>query len=215
MTEKFSLNDKNNYNIKKAVFLMAVFICAMVLFPVVLSFTAQYPNQLKERYLNQTTIYWRINQISISPVFDEPETASVELYFGKPDCLYIISPDQHLYVSGDTVWTYLIKHKQIQRAIGARVFNPFDFLDTSQTFYEIAQVTENYIALKSIDETLEPDSLGIHFAENGAVVKVEYLDTNENKVIFEIKEESFSKRIPADNFVFKKPEGVEFIDVSE
>lgn len=193
MTENFSRNSQSNYNIKKAVFLMAVFICAMVLFPVVLSFTAQYPDQLKERYQNQATIYWRISQILISPIFDEPETSLVELYFGKPDCLYIISSDQQIYVSGDTVWTYLIKHKQIQRTIGARVFNPFDFLDTSQTFYEITQVTENYIALKSIDETLEPDSLGIHFAENGAVAKVEYLDTNENKVVFDIKEESFSK----------------------
>jgi len=194
---------------------MAVFICAMVLFPVVLSFTSQYPKQLKDRYLNQATIYWRINQISISPIFDEPETSLVELYFVRPDCLYIISPGQQIYVSGDTVWTYLINHKQIQRAVGAQIFNPFDFLDTSQTFYEIAHVTDNYIALKSIDKTLEPDSLGIHFAENGAVAKVEYLDTNENKVIFDIKEESFSKRIPADNFVFKRPAGVEFIDISE
>jgi outer membrane lipoprotein-sorting protein len=215
MSENTYSTDKNTYSIKKAVFLMVIFICAMVLFPVVLSFTAEYPNKLKEHYLKHETVYWRIQQISISPIFDEPESALVELYFRKPDCLFIVSPDQQIYASDDTAWTYLVNHKQIQRAIGTRVFNPFDFLDTSQTFYEILKVTGNNIALKSIDETMEPDSLDIYFADNGAVSRVEYLDTNGNKVIFDIKKESFSKIIPADNFVIKRPAGVEFIDISE
>jgi len=194
---------------------MAIFISAMVLFPVVLSFTTEYPDQFKKHYQEQNTVYWQICQISISPIFDEPETSRVELYFRRPDCLFIVSPDQQIYASGDTVWTYLVNHKQIQRTIGTRVFNPFDFLDTSQTFYETLQVTDNFIVLKSLDETLEPDSLDIYYAGDGTVLKVEYLDTNDNKVIFDIKEESFTKGIPEDNFVIKRPEGVEFIDISE
>jgi len=194
---------------------MAIFISAMVLFPVVLSFTIEYPDQFKKHYQGQGTVFWRIRQISISPVFDEPETSLVELYFREPDYLFIVSPEQQIYASADTIWTYLINHKQIQRTIGTRVFNPFDFLDTSQSFYEILQVTDSYITLKSLDNTLEPDSLDIYYTGDGAVTKVEYLDTNDNKVILDIKEESFSKGIPVDNFVIKRPEGVEFIDISE
>ena len=192
MPDNILQNDQDVYNVKKAIFLMAIFISAMVLFPVVLSFTTEYPNQFKKHYQGQETVYWRIQQISISPIFDEPETALVELYFRKPDCLFIVSPDQQIYASSDTIWTYLINHKQIQMTIGTRVFNPFDFLDTSQTFYEILQVTDSYIALKSLDNTLEPDSLDIYYAENGAVTKVEYLDTNDNKVILDIKAVSYT-----------------------
>jgi outer membrane lipoprotein-sorting protein len=195
--------------------LTAIFIAAMVLFPAVLSQTVEYPEPLKNYYQGRNSIFWDIRQISISPIFDEPETSSVELYFQKPDRLFIISADQQIYAANDTVWTYLVNHKQIQLVVGRQVFNPFDFLDSSQTFYEVTAAGENFAALKSSDQTMEPDSLEIYFIKTGAIERVEYLDANENKVIVELIEESFAKPIPDDNFVNSKPKGVEIIDISE
>ncbi|MCP4584033.1 MAG: outer membrane lipoprotein carrier protein LolA [candidate division Zixibacteria bacterium] len=195
--------------------LITILIVAMVLLPAVLSQTVEYPESLKDHYRDQNSIFWDIRQISISPIFDEPETSRVELYFQKPDRLFILSPEKQIYTANDTIWTYLVNHKQIQLVVGGQVFNPFDFLDSSQTYYEVISAGDNNVALKSMDQTMEPEGLEIYFNETGAITSVEYLDVNENKVKFELIDESFEKSIPVDIFINAKPEGVEIINISD
>jgi outer membrane lipoprotein-sorting protein len=200
---------------KKAVILITSLIAAMALFPAVLSQTVEYPEPLKSRYSDQKMIFWDIRQISISPIFDEPETSRVELYFQKPNRLFIKSIDKQIYSANDTVWTYLINHKQIQMVVGGQVFSPFDFLDSSQSYYEVVFKGEDYISLKSTDQTMEPDSLEIYYNKTGEITRVEYLDVNDNMVVIELIEESFIKPIPDDLFVNNKPDSVEIIDIGE
>jgi len=215
MSDQIINPNSHSYGVKKAIMLITSLITAMALFPAVLSQTVEYPEPLKNHYNDQSSIFWDIRQISISPIFDEPETSRVELHFQRPDRLFILSPGKQIYAANDTVWTYLIKHKQIQLIVGRQVFNPLDFLDSSQIYYEVTATGDNYVALRSTDQTMEPDSLEIYFKETGAITRVEYLDINDNKVIFELIDESFSKPIPDDIFVSNKPEGVEIINIGE
>jgi outer membrane lipoprotein-sorting protein len=203
------------YSWTKAVIAMVIFIVAMVLFPAVISFTAEYPDPLLNHYGGHDSVYWKIRQITISPVFDEPETSMVELYFQKPYTLFIESQDQQIYAEGDTTWTYLIKHKQIQKTITGVLFNPFDFVDTSQGYYKVVSASDNQVTLRSDEKDIEPDSLTIDFKPDGQISRVEYLDANENRVVMDFLDESFGKGIPSDNFMADKPDDVEIVDLTE
>lgn len=205
----------NSRRLKKAIVQMVLIIGIMIMLPAVLSFTAEYPRPVTDHYLARESIYWKISQVTISPIFDEPETSLVEFYFEKPNKLYLSSLDQKIFAIEDTIWTYLIKHNQIQKSLGGTIFNPFDFIDTSQSVYRVVESDKNHIILKSNDEALEPDSLLIEFEKGGLISSVIYLDTNENEVILHFIEESFDKAIPRDNFLVNMPEGVEIIDISD
>jgi hypothetical protein len=201
--------------LKKAMGQMVLMTAVMIMLPAVLSFTAEYPRPIIEHYLNEDKVYWEICQITVSPIFDEPETSMVEVYFEKPGRLFLSTADRQIFAIEDTIWTYLKKHGQIQKAVGGTVFNPFDFIDTSQTFYQVLESDADYMILSCADRTTEPDSMRIEFNREGVITSIVYLDANENEVILQFLEESFVKAIPGNNFLVKKPEGVEIIDISD
>ena len=204
-----------NYSLKKKVITLSLAIFFVILLPVVISYTAELPVPLKNHYNNQQMIYCNIRQITVSPIFDEPETTIVQFYFEKPQSLFIETPRQHIYAKSDTIWTYIIEHQQIQKKLGGYVFNPFDFVDDTQTYYRVANTNNNKVTLKSVEADAEPDSLEIHYNIDGTIERIEYLDINDNLVVYEIMEESFSKSIPEDNFLLKTPDGVKIIDLDD
>lgn len=203
------------YNFKKEVARPGLMITLIVSLYVCLTYSAEFPEPVKMHYQRKQSIYWEIQQISISPIFDEPETSLVRLYFQKPQKMFITMPDKQVYVDGDTIWTYLINHKQIQKSISEYFFNPFDFIDSDQTYYQVIDDKDGVMTLTSIDESMEPDSLEVRYNENGKLIRVEYQDINDNKVIFEFLEESFSVNIPDDNFLNNIPDEVEIIDLND
>ena len=207
--------NKKGYSLTKNIVLMALFILTMILFPLVISQTAEYPESFRDYYRGKASIYWEIRQITISPVFDTPETSLVNFYFEKPDTLFIESAQQQIFAIGDTFWTYVVPHKQIQKSIGSGVFNPFDFLDSNQTFYRVVSSGDGHIVLKGIDDTAQPDSLDIYYGNSGAITGVAYKDINDNQVELQFMKESFSKPIPSDNFHYKTPKGVEIINLND
>jgi outer membrane lipoprotein-sorting protein len=203
------------YNFKKDVARTGLMITLIVLFSICLTYSAEFPEPVEKHYQGKQSIYWEIQQISISPIFDEPETSLVKFYFQKPQKMFITMPDKQVYVNGDTIWTYLINHKQIQKSISEHFFNPFDFIDSNQTYYRVIADKDGMMTLMSIDESMEPDRLEVNYSENGAITRVEYQDINDNKVIFEFSEESFSVTIPDDNFLNDIPDEVEVIDLND
>ncbi|MCD6161801.1 MAG: hypothetical protein J7K40_05235 [candidate division Zixibacteria bacterium] len=210
-----TINHTRKYHLKRRAALMVLSITAMIFLPAVMLYTAEFPDALQKHYYNRQSIYWEIRQVTISPIFDEPETTLVKFYFNKPHSLFIKTANQEVYAIEDTLWTYRPKHKQIQKNIGGRVFNPFDFIDSAQTFYQVVAIDNGRLDLKRVDQSIEPDSLSISFNENGEVKRVEYPDLNENLVIYEILDESFTRQIPADNFLTNTPENIEIIDLNE
>jgi outer membrane lipoprotein-sorting protein len=203
------------YNLKKALVYPVLMIMFIILLSVVLTYSTEFPASVKKYYSDKQTVYWEIRQISISPIFDEPETSLVEFYFQQPHRIFIVTLDKHIYYRSDTLWSYLINHKQIQRSIGEHFFNPFDFIDSTQTYYQVVADEGGTMTLINIDESMEPDSLQVRYNESGKIIGVAYQDVNDNRVIFEFLKESFLKTIPDDNFLNNIPEGVEIIDLSD
>lgn len=204
-----------SFRLKKELFLLAFLVAAMVLLPAVLTTATDFPAAVKSRYGQKASIYWKIRQITISPIFDEPETTNVEFFINRHDSLFISTPQKQIFGIGDTLWTYLPKHKQIQRHPGVAVFNPLVFIDSSQSLYKVLSADEHTVILESSDENMEPDSVAIYYGKNGAIEKAEYLDANRNKVMMDFENESFAKGIPRDNFLSDPPPGVEIIDLGE
>ena len=203
------------YNFGKVTARLLLLMIFIVLFSICLTYSAQFPESVEKHYKNKQSIYWEIQQISISPIFDEPETSLVKVYFQKPKKMFITMPDKQVYVDGDTVWTYLINHKQIQKSFSEHFFNPFDFVDCDQTYYRVIADTDGVMTLVSVDESMEPDSLELGYNNNGKITRIEYQDINDNKMIFKFLEESFSVTIPDDNFLNDIPDGVEVIDLND
>ena len=122
---------------------------------------AKMPAPLLKHYSTRTVIFWKIRQINISPVFDEPESTVIDFYFEKPGKLYVAAPEQDIFIKGDTLWTYLIADKQVQKRTGGQAFNPFNFIDSTQSSYKVVQAEKRKVILKAKTEGLEPDSLAI------------------------------------------------------
>jgi len=205
----------NRHSLIKAFGKMSFFLALMIALPVVLSFTGEYPKPALDRYLNKDNVYWKIEQINISPIFDEPETTIIELYFQKPDKLYLVTDLNLVLTSADTIWTYSPENRQIQKTIGGGVFNPFDFIDTTQAHYQVVESDANSVSLKCVDDSLEPDSLRVIYTGEGAIKSISYMDINENEIRLLFIDESFERLIPKDNFLTNTPEGVELIDLSD
>jgi len=202
-------------SLKRELILLIILVAVMVLLPAVLSTANDLPAVLISRYSHKASIFWKIRQVTISPIFDEPETTSVDFFINNHDSLYISTPQKQIFGIADTLWTYLPKHKQIQKHPGSQVINPLAFIDSSQSLYRVLSANDQMVILKSIDENSEPDSVAIHYGKDGAIDRAEYLDANQNKVVMEFLDESFAKSIPRDNFMNNPPPGVELIDLGE
>jgi outer membrane lipoprotein-sorting protein len=178
-------------------------------------YAIELPTAVSKHYDGQQTIYWKIRQISISPLFDQPETVMVQFHIQKSNKMYITMPKKMIYTSGDTVWVYLPDQKQVQKQIGDQVFNPFSLIDNSQQYYKVLSVDKNSMRLKRADETVEPESLEVSYLPNGRLGSVSYFDVNENEIRLEFTKESFSKKFPTNIFLKSLPKDVQVIDLNE
>lgn len=178
---------------------------------------ADMPSLLKNHYRGHDSIYWKIKQVTYSPVFEQAETLTVEFYIERPNELFALMPDRQIYSDGETTWVYLPEDKQIQKSLNGDFFNPFDLIDSAQTRFQIYSVSsaERQIVLLSIDEILEPDSLCLRYKQDGSLKTAGYLDANDNEIELLFSKEVFGKTIPDDVFIKKIPKDVEIIDLDD
>lgn len=178
---------------------------------------ADMPLLIRNHYRGRNSIYWKIKQITYSPIFEQSETLAVEFFIERPNKLYIRMPNRQIYSDGETTWVYLPDDKQVQRSLNGDFFNPFDLIDSAQTRFQIYSVstTERQIVMLSIDEIMEPDSLCLSYKPDGSVKAANYLDANDNEVKLLFIKEIFGKTIPSDIFIKKLPIDVEIINLDE
>ncbi len=178
---------------------------------------ADMPSLIKKHYRGHDSIYWKIRQITYSPVFEQSETLAVEFYVERPNKLFIRMPDRQIYSDGETTWVYLPDDKQIQKSLNGDFFNPFDLIDSAQTRFQIYSVSsaERQIVMLSIDEIMEPDSLCLRYKQDGSLKLAGYLDANDNEIELVFDKEIFGKPIPDNIFIKKLPKDVELIDLDE
>jgi outer membrane lipoprotein-sorting protein len=180
-------------------------------------FAADMPSILKNHYRDHDSIYWKIKQITYSPVFEQSETLAVEFYIERPNKLFARMPDRQIYSDGETTWVYLPDDMQIQKSLNGDFFNPFDLIDSAQSRFQIFSVSsaERNIVMLSIDEIMEPDSLSVRYNQDGSLKAADYLDANENEIELQFVKETFGKTIPNDIFIKKLPKDTEVINLDE
>jgi outer membrane lipoprotein-sorting protein len=176
---------------------------------------AEMPSDITNHYRAHNSIYWKIKQITKSPVFDMPETLTVEFYIERPNKLFAVMPNRQIYSDGDTVWIYLPDDKQIQKSLNGEFLNPFDFIDSAQTHFQVDAISGREMTMLAIDEMMEPDSLCVRYGKDGGLKSAGYLDANENAIELIFIKEAFSKSIPKDIFIKKLPKDVEIINLDE
>lgn len=207
---------KNKDNRRNHLFLiLAAYLSALLFVSPI--FAADMPSLIKNHYRGHDSIYWKIKQVTYSPVFEQSETLAVEFYIERPSKLFIRMPDRQIYFDGETTWVYLPDDKQIQKSLNGDFFNPFDLIDSAQTRFQIYSVSpaERQIVMLSIDEIMEPDSLCLRYNQDGSLKMAGYLDANDNEIELVFNKESFGKPIPNDIFIKKPPKDVELIDLDE
>lgn len=187
-------------------------ICLLIILSFAITLAAELPSPIKKHYRGCHSIYWKIKQVTISPIFDKPETVLVEFYIDRPNKIYVIMPQKQIYSDGETVWTYLAEYKQVQKDVGERIFNPFDFIDSSQTNYEVKTGGKSEMIMQAIDKTLEPDNVNIRYKIDGRLETASYLDLNGNTVKLDFLKEAFGKGIPKKLFLNHLPKDVKIID---
>jgi outer membrane lipoprotein-sorting protein len=179
--------------------------------------SAEMPSLIKNHYRDQNAIYWKIQQVTYSPVFEKAETVTVEFYLERPNRLFALMPDRQIYSDGETLWVYLPEDKQIQKSLNGEFLNPFEFIDSSQTRYQVhtAKESNREVTLMAIDEITEPESLCVRYKDDGGLKTANYLDANENEIELTFVKETFAKTIPKDIFIKKLPKDIEIIDLDE
>jgi len=175
----------------------------------------ELPRPIIVHYENANSIYWKIRQLSISPIFDRPETTIAEFYLQRPSNVYIKMPGKQIFTDGDTLWTYLVEHKQIQKSSTGHIFNPFDIIDSKQTLYDVIFAEKGQAILKNRQLAVEPDSLCIRYQDDGTLKHIIYVDVNNNEIKLEFIKESFAKKQPRDIFVKNRPKDVQIIEIDK
>jgi outer membrane lipoprotein-sorting protein len=195
----------------------AVLLTLSIIFIAGNAISAEMPSLIKNHYRGQDAIYWKIKQITYSPVFEKSETLAVEFYIERPNRLFAKMPDRQIYSDGDTLWVYLPEDKQIQISLDGEFLNPFDFIDSAQSRFQVhsAAASSHEVTLLAIDETTEPDSLCVRYREDGSLKSAGYLDANENEIELIFIKETFDKAIPKDIFIKKLPKDIEIINLDE
>lgn len=207
---KNNIRDILNYSIITAIALL-------ILSPRGPALAAEMPSTIHNHYRGHDSIYWKIKQVTYSPVFEQAETLDVEFFIERPDKLFARMPDRQIYFDGDTTWVYLPEDKQIQKSLNGDYFNPFDLIDSAQTRFQIysTSTAAREIVMLSIDEIMEPDSLSVRYNSDGSLNAASYLDANDNEITLLFIKENFSKTIPNDIFIKKIPKDTEIIDLDE
>jgi outer membrane lipoprotein-sorting protein len=192
---------------------ISFYVCLLIILSMTLSFADELPQSIINHYRGSQSIYWKIRQITISPIFDKPETLVVEFFIERPSKMYVTMPQKQIYTDGETVWTYLEQHKQVQKSSEGHVFNPFDFVDSAQTSYKVISAASDQMVMKAIDQTMEPDSIMIRYNTKGKIRAADYYDLNGNKVKLDFIKETFGKGIPRNIFLKNLPKDVKTIDL--
>jgi len=93
--EKMSNNRKNsNYQCSMAIVAVIILLLACQ------TLAADMPSLIKKHYRGHDSIYWKIRQITYSPVFEQSETLAVEFYVERTIKLFILMPDRQIYSYG-------------------------------------------------------------------------------------------------------------------
>jgi hypothetical protein len=78
----------------------AIAICLSIAFLIEPLSAADMPSPIKNHYRDRGSVYWKIKQVTYSPVFEHSETLAVEFFIERPNKIYAVMPDSGSFSMG-------------------------------------------------------------------------------------------------------------------
>jgi len=174
-------------------------------------------------YAGAKTFSATFTQLVSSGDFFEPEATEGKLLMRYPESFRIETAEQVIVSDGDTLWSYSDENKQVTIEPVANVnemVTPADYLFHFKADYELKYDTllsfgkekahRLQLTRKSKDHYVQSMELWIG-SVSSHILRVRYLDINDNEVVLEFSEWKFGIKIDPSRFRFSAPEGVEEI----
>jgi chaperone LolA len=183
--------------------------------------------KVEEKYRSFKDLSMNFAKTLKSEIFENQKETKGKMYLKNPDKFRIETKEETIVTDGKFLWTYSEENEQVIKSRLDRsknVFKPNQYLSNFRKEYKAELTGEEKIdkteCYKLVLTPKEKDSfitkMIIWIDKKSLLVKkLEYLDSNDNQITLVFDHVKIDKGIEESKFVFKAPEGVEELDLSE
>ena len=183
--------------------------------------------KVEEKYRSIKDLSMNFTKTLKSEIFETQKKTKGKMYLKNPDKFRIETKDEVIVTDGKFLWTYSEQNEQVIKSRLDRsknIFKPNQYLSNFRKEYK-AKLTgeEKMNKTKCYRLVLTPKKEDtfitkmIIWIDKKSLLtkKLEYQDSNDNQITLVFEKIKTNKGIKDSKFVFKAPEGVEELDLSE
>lgn len=181
-------------------------------------------DRLQKKYNSLQALRAEFTQTMTSS-FSEEEARSSGTLVLQGDQYRVETGAQVLVANGSETYVYLPQQKQViinDATEDETAFSPSEFLTRYDERFRVERVeTETLGGAKHFKLTLAPRDPSSFFRQatlwlrdrDDIITRLEVLDVNETRMLFELKNVELNPRLERTTFIFEAPSGVEVIDL--
>ena len=183
--------------------------------------------KVEEKYKSIKDLSMNFTKALKSEIFETQKKTKGKMYLKNPNKFRIETKDETIVTNGKFLWTYSEQNEQVIKSRLDRsknIFRPNQYLSNFRKEYK-AKLTgeEKMNKTKCYRLVLTPKKEDtfitkmIIWIDKKSLLtkKLEYQDSNDNQITLVFDKIKISKGIKDSKFVFKAPEGVEELDLTE
>ena len=183
--------------------------------------------KVEEKYRSIKDLSMNFTKTLKSEIFETQRETKGKMYLKNPDKFRIETKEEIIVTDGKFLWTYSEQNEQVIKSRLDRsknIFKPNQYLSNFREEYKAKLTGEEKIdktkCYKLVLTPKKEDSFITKMIiwidkKNLLAKKLEYQDSNDNQVTLVFDHIKINKGIKDSKFVFKAPEGVEELDLTE
>jgi chaperone LolA len=183
--------------------------------------------RVEEKYRSIKDLSMSFTKTLKSDIFETQKKAKGKMYLKNPDKFRIETKDEIIVTDGEFLWSYSEQNQQVIKSRldkSKDIFKPNQYLSNFREEYKAELSGEEKIdKVDSFKLLLTPKEKDLFIIRMTVWIdkkdllarKMEYTDMNDNQVILVFDHIKTDKGIHDSKFVFKAPEGVEEVDLTE
>lgn len=183
--------------------------------------------KVEEKYRSIKDLSMNFTKTLKSEIFETAKETKGKMYLKNPDKFRIETKGESIVTDGKFLWTYSEQNEQVIKSRLDRsknIFKPNQYLSNFRKEYKAKLTGEEKIdktkCYKLVLTPKKEDSFitkMIIWIDKKSLLtkKLEYKDSNDNQITLAFDKIKINKGIKDSKFVFKAPEGVEELDLTE
>ncbi len=183
--------------------------------------------RVEEKYRSIKDLSMDFTKTLKSEIFETQRKTEGKMYLKNPDKFRIETEDEVIVTDGKFLWSYSEQNEQVIKSRldkSKNIFKPNQYLSNFREEYKARQTGDEKIEkVKCYKLTLTPKKKDLFITRmtiwvdkrNLLARKIEYTDVNDNQISLLLDHIRTDKGIKDSKFVFKAPEGVEELDLTE